>query len=1068
MSIESAEDEGRTPLQAAAGGSPTPLDVAAVRESLRGKRGPALWRSLDELAATPGFQNFLHREFPRQAAEWVESPDDGVSRRRFLQLSGASLALAGLTACTKQPLEHIVPYVKQPEEIVQGRPLYFATTFVLGGYGLGVLAESHQGRPTKIEGNPDHPASLGATDVFAQASVLDLYDPGRSQSITGLGRIRTWGDFVNEVAGPIRALRALGGEGIRFLTGRVTSPTLADQMKTLLAAYPKARWHRWEAGAPPYAHRAAVAAFGAPRETVYDLTKARVLFALDSDVLTRGPGSVRYARDFARGRQARGDRPAMSRLYSVESSPTNTGTLADHRLALPPVQVEALALALAAELGVAGASAPAAGSLPERAGAFVAALAKDLRANAGASAVIADGFASPAVQVLAHAINQELGNAGRTVLHLPPAEADPVDHPESIAALARDLDAGRVELLVVLDANPVYTAPADLDFGKAIQKARLRVHLGLHADETAELCQWHIPAAHPLESWSDARAFDGTASIAQPLIEPLYGGKSVHEVLAVFSDRIDATSYDVVHDYWTKRLPGPSEAAEGTFRKALHDGLVAGTATTASATTAIAGGAVAGAAAEIAGRTAAANPSWVPLMFRPDPTVDDGRFAGNAWLQELPKPLTKLTWDNALIVSPRTAERLKVGVEQVAKLTWRGREVRAPVWVQPGHADGCATLHLGYGRWRAGAVGTGTGSNAYALRTSDALAVLPGVGIVPTHGRAILASTQNHHLLESGAEEIPAATAAFASRRPVRTGTLAEFAANPNFLRSEGGPESEAREQAAMPPDQREAGMSMFPAYPYDGYKWGMAIDLSVCTGCSACVVACQAENNIPTVGKEQVLKQRAMHWLRIDRYFEGDLDDPLLHHQPVPCMQCENAPCEVVCPVAATTHSAEGLNDMVYNRCVGTRYCSNNCPYKVRRFNFLRYSNHDVPVLKMLQNPDVTVRMRGVMEKCTYCVQRINGAKIDAEVAGRTVRPGDVQTACQQACPTAAIVFGNLNDAGWEATRRRADPLNYSLLEELNTRPRTTYLAKLRNENPELAAAPAAVPEHGPGGRTT
>ncbi len=1022
-----------------------PLALAAIRERLAGRRGPELWRSLDEIAQTPEFQDWLHREFPRQASEWVEPPGDGVSRRRFLQLSGASLALAGLTACTKQPLERIVPYVKQPEEIVQGRPLYFATTFALGGYGMGLLAESHQGRPTKLEGNPDHPASLGATDVFAQATVLDLYDPGRSQSITGLGRIRTWGAFVNEVSAPIRALRALGGEGLRFLSGTVTSPTMAEQMRAILAAYPKARWHRWEAAAPPHAHAGALAAFGAPHETVYDLTKAKVILALGTDLLTAGPAAVRYSRDFARGRQVRVDRRAMNRLYAVESTPTNTGTLADHRLALSPTELDLFVLALAVELGVAPAAA-AAPALPERARAFAAAVAKDLRANAGAAVVAADGFSSPAVQVLAHAMNEALGNVGKTVFHLPPVEADPVDHGQSIAELTRDLNAGRVDMLVVFDSNPVYTAPADLDFRQAIQKARLRVHLGLYDDETAELCQWHIPAAHFLESWSDARAFDGTASIAQPLIEPLYGGKSAHELLAVFSDRIDASSYDVVHDYWTKQMGGGA-AGESAFRKALHDGLVPGTALapTPPGTAALAAGAAARAASELRAAAAAANPAWVPLLFRPDPTVYDGRFANNAWLQELPKPLTKLVWDNALVVSPRTAERLAVGVEQVVELTWHGAKVRAAVWVQPGHADGCATLSLGYGRWRAGAVGNGTGANAYVLRTGDALAMLPGVGIVPTHERAILASTQNHHLLESGADEIPTATAEFERRRPVRTATLAELVADPEFQKKEIAAEPDA---AAA-----EQGMSLFPPeWPYEGYRWAMAIDLSVCTGCSACVVACQAENNIPTVGKDQVLKQRAMHWLRIDRYFEGSLDDPLVHHQPVPCMQCENAPCEVVCPVAATTHSSEGLNDMVYNRCVGTRYCQNNCPYKVRRFNFLRYSNHDVPVLKLLENPDVTVRMRGVMEKCTYCVQRINGAKIDAEVAGRKVRPGDVQTACQQACPTTAIVFGDANDGGWEVTRRRAAPLNYALLEELNTRPRTTYLSKLRNENPELA----------------
>jgi MoCo/4Fe-4S cofactor protein with predicted Tat translocation signal len=1057
------ESEDRTPRESADSidrmGQSGSLDLDAVKDAvkvkLQGSQGPEMWRSLDELAGTPDFQEWLHREFPRQASEWVEPADDGVSRRAFLQLAGASLGLAGLTGCTKQPLERIVPYVRQPEEIVLGKPLYFASTHVQGGYGYGVLAESHTGRPTKIEGNPDHPASLGATDVFAQASVLDLYDPNRSQSIVNLGRIRTWGAFVNEASPLLKAQQALGGLGVRILTGTVTSPTFADQMRTILAQYPKARWHRFEPAAAYDEYLATVAAFGGPHDRIYDLTQAKVILSLDSDFLTQGPGSLRYSRDFSRARQVRAKRPTMNRLYAVESMPTSTGTLADHRLPLPPDEIAAFALALAAALGVA-AGAPAT-PLSPRAQQMVAAVAKDLSANPGASLVVADGYAPQAVQVLALAINEKLGNVGKTIRYIKPVEADPVDHLRSIEELVIDLNAGKVEALFVLGSNPVYSAPADLGFADAYQKARFRVHHGLYQDETAQLSEWHIPESHALETWGDARAFDGTASIIQPLIEPLYESKSAYELLGLFANQIDATAYDVVHAYWQKNLPAAALAGgiggdpEAAFRKALHDGVIPGTAEPAAATAAVNAGAVQQAAAMISG--AKTDPQAVTLLFRPDPTVWDGRYAGNPWLQELPKPMTKLVWDNALVLGPALARRLKLKIEDVVEVSAGGRKVKAAVWVQPGHADRCATLHLGYGRWSAGPVGNEHGVNSYALRTTAALWAVPGIGLKGTGDTFSLASTQNHHLLESGTDEIPTADREAMARRPVRTGTLGDFVKNPNLVHEKPG---EPKEEGTGTED-----LTLYPRYEYKGYAWGMAIDLNVCTGCSACVVACQSENNIPTVGKEQVLKQRAMHWLRIDRYFEGDLDDPAVHHQPIPCMQCENAPCELVCPVAATVHSAEGLNDMVYNRCVGTRYCSNNCPYKVRRFNFLRFSNHDVPVLKLRENPDVTVRMRGVMEKCTYCVQRINRAKIDTEVAGRTVVPGDIQTACQQACPTEAIVFGDNNNPAWVSTQRKADPLNYALLEELNTRPRTTYLAKLRNPNPELASAlTAKAPE--------
>jgi len=1040
--MDSVNSKGKCGAEAAPLPGPARLDLEEVRERLRANRGPEFWRSLDELAATPEFEDLLHREFPRHASEWT----DGVSRRGFLQLASASLALAGLTGCTRQAQEEIVPYVRQPEQIIPGKPLYFATALTLGGYALGVLAESHQGRPTKIEGNPDHPASLGATDVFAQASVLTLYDPERSQSILNAGRTGTWGGFVGEIGASLRALQALGGQGLRILTGTVTSPTLTAQIQELLRQFPQARWHRWEPAGRHQSFTAAARAFGRHLETRYDFTKARVILTLGADVLCEGPGGVRYAREFAQGRRVRANHKEMSRVYAVESVPATASTVADHRLQLPPAQVEAFTLALAQALGAAPAGGGQALTDPT-ARKWIQEVARDLNANRGASLVVADEYASPAAQVLVHAINQALGNEGSTVYHLEPLEADPVDQVSSIAELVRDMNAGQVELLLMLDGvNPVYTAPADLPFAEGLQKVPLRVHHGLYQDETSEFCQWHIPAAHELESWGDARSFDGTVSLIQPLIDPLYGGKSAHEVLGAFSNQPDATGYDIVRQYWGTRLAAGAGGFETAWRQSLHAGLIPAT-TAARTTAAVDGGAVAQAAGEVLAAVSRAQPGQITLLLRPDPTVWDGRFASNAWLQELPKPIVKLTWDNALMLAPKTAERLKVSFHETVEVSAGGRKLEAAVWILPGMAEDTALLTLGYGRKRAGN-GTGRGFNAYALRASNALWTAPGAQIRPLGGRYTLACTQNHHMIRGDeVNEDELASEQARERHVIRTGTLEEFRRDPDFL----------RKQREVPEK------SMYPEHPYTGHAWGMGIDLNVCTGCSSCVIACQSENNIPVVGKEQVLAGREMHWLRIDRYFAGDLDAPAIHHQPLPCMHCENAPCEVVCPVAATVHSDEGLNDMVYNRCVGTRYCSNNCPYKVRRFNFLRYSDKDTPVLELVNNPDVTVRMRGVMEKCTYCVQRIEQAKIESKVEHQPIPAAGekrLQTACQQACPTQAIVFGDLNGPEWEVRQWRDEPLNYGLLEELNTRPRTTYLAKLRNPNPALEPAEGA--EHG------
>jgi molybdopterin-containing oxidoreductase family iron-sulfur binding subunit len=1011
-----------------------------IRARLQGSRGASYWRSLDELAGTNAFRELLHREFPRHASEW----DGSLDRRRFVQLASASLALAGLAGCTRQPIEKIVPYVRQPEQLVPGKPLYFATVHAVGGYATGLLAESHNGRPTKLEGNPEHPASLGRSDVRAQAAVLDLYDPDRSQAVTHLGQIRTWGAFVDAIGPKVTALKALEGEGLRLLTGTVTSPTVAALVAELRAAMPKARWHQHEAAGRDHVRRGALAAFGKPVETRYDLSRADVVVALDSDFLTQGPGAVRYALDFARRRKvhdlAAARRDGMSRLYAVESGVTATGTVADHRLAVRPTEVAHFALALAARLGVAGSAAPPFFADGERAE-WVDAVAEDLQAHRGRCLVLAGDEVDAEVHTLLHAVNAALGNAGTTVIYTEPVEAEPVDQAASLAELVADARAGAVDTLVILGANPVYDAPADVDLAAALAEVPLSVHLGSHVDETAGHCHWHLPEAHQLETWTDARAFDGTTSIGQPLIEPLYGGKTAAEVLAVFLGRT-LNAHELLREHWQTAWQTTGADFETRWRRALHDGLVADSAA-APAQASVDAGAAGAAAAAIAGWTS----GELELAFRPDPHLFDGRFANNGWLQECPRPITKLTWENALLMSPATARGLGLGdltadgdqylPTPVVELTVDGRGLEIPVWVVPGHADGALTLHLGYGRDFAGRVAAGAGVNACAVRAAAApWRVAQGVAVRALGRRYRLASTQDHHSMEG---------------RHIVLGDRFD-----NYLE---------HPEAYKPHLHVDPSLTLMPEdeFVYDGNNWGMSVDLTACTGCNACVVACQAENNVPVVGKDQVAKGREMHWIRIDRYYQGvdaDRVEAVLH-QPVLCMHCEQAPCEVVCPVAATVHSADGLNDMIYNRCVGTRYCSNNCPYKVRRFNFLLYQDWETPSLQLGRNPDVTVRSRGVMEKCTYCVQRISRARIAAKMEDREIRDGEVVTACQQACPSDALVFGDMNDPGSAVARAKASPLDYSLLEELGTRPHTTFLARIRNPNPKLEP-PRQRPDHG------
>jgi MoCo/4Fe-4S cofactor protein with predicted Tat translocation signal len=990
------------------------LDLKAIREKLQQSGGPQYWRSLDAVADTPEFQEFLHREFPSNASEWT----DPVGRRSFLKLMSASMALAGVSACTVQPTELIVPYVRQPEEEVPGKPLFFATAMTLGGSATGLLVESHEGRPTKIEGNPDHPGSLGATDVYAQGSVLTLYDPDRSQSIVQLGEIRPWSAFVTSIKSALQGQAAAKGAGLRILTETVASPTMAAQLQQTLAGYPEAKWIQWEALPRDHARAGGRLAFGDYVEPQYDFTKADVVVSLDADFLSAdGPANLRAIRQFSsRRRIVDAGEPSMNRLYVVEAAHSVTGGKSDHRVPLKASEIDAFARALASRVGVGGVS----GRAPAGTEAVLDAIATDLAAARGRSIVVAGDAQPPSVHALAHAMNEALGNGGQTVVYTQTPEAAPSDQLADLKALVSDIDAGRVQMLLILgESNPVLTAPADLKFGEAMNKVGLRVHSGLFLDETATLCHWHVPGTHYLEAWSDARTVDGTVSIVQPLIQPMYGGKSAHEVLATLSETPDKSGYDIVREFWMRQPQGSGDPAafERGWRRWLHDGVVPDTAFQPRRVTL---------AADLVGRLGA--PAAAPAMevnFRRDPTIYDGRFANNGWLQEMPKPMTKLTWDNAALIAPRTAEKLGVDNGDVVEVRHEGRQLRVPVWITPGHAADSLTIPVGYGRSRAGRVGNGTGFNAFRLRGSTA----PHFGSAEASATGDdyqLVSTQDHWTLED--------------RNAVRSARLEEFRANPAFAHG-------------MEHLKIDKGITLMPTYEYKGYRWGMAIDMNACTGCGACVVACVAENNIPVVGKEQVSRNREMHWLRVDRYYAGDLDNPDVYFQPMPCQQCENAPCEVVCPVAATVHSDEGLNDMVYNRCVGTRYCSNNCPYKVRRFNFLLYQDWNTPQFKLQRNPDVTVRSRGVMEKCTYCVQRINAARIQSKREERAIRDGEVLTACQAVCPAEAIVFGDINDPNSKVAKLKQSPLNYSVLADLNTNPRTTYLAAIRN--PSAAPLP-------------
>ena len=1005
---------------------PAPMTLEQVREKLKNVRGKRYWRSVDELANTPEFQAAVEKEFPGSPHGW----GDEVSRRGFLKFMGASAALAGLAGCTKQPDEPIYPYIKAPEDLILGKPMYFATAhpFVTGAVPL--LVKTDQFRPIKIDGNPEHPYNQGSSDPFTQATLLDLYDPDRSQHVTYRGENREWAEFAVELRNKVISTK--DGTGIYFLSETITSPTLARQWREVQAKYPNAKLVQYD---PAIAGTALASGLNVQ----YDLADADVIVSLDADFLSGAgfPGFHQLVRQYAERRKSP---EKLNRLYAIESTPTTTGLKAEHRLGLRASEIPAFAAELAKAIGIEVLPVPSVAWTDEQKK-FLAALAKDLKAHPGKCVVIPGLYQDPTVANHALVINEVLGNSGKTVSYPARLSALSSNQTAELKSLVADLNAGKVDWLVILNANPVYNAPADLNFAAAFEKAKMTAHLGSHVDETGQNAQWHIPAAHFLESWSDARAYDGTVSIVQPMIDPLYGGKTAHHFFQALLDEPGLSPYEAVRETWKPVIKGDFETG---WRKALHQGWVEGTADLSDITFSVLQPGVSWPA------PAPSPKDSLEIIFRPDPNVYDGRWANVGWLQELPKPVTNLSWDNAALVSGATLTKYGLEEDDIVELTVNGRKVNAPVIVVPGHPDNSVTVHFGYGRSFAGRVGSGAGFNAYLIRTSDAPFYTVG-SMKKVEGKWGLAVTKSHFQDhrpklfggQGNGNNSLEADEAISERGIIRYATLDEYKADPGFAN-----EGETHTTT-------DKSNTLFPNWEYKDNAWGMSIDMNSCTGCNACIIGCYAENNIAVVGKQQVRIGRNMQWLRIDTYFEGDLAAPRAHFQPMACQHCENAPCEQVCPVGATVHTPEGLNAMVYNRCVGTRYCSNNCPYKVRRFNFLLYSDFETESLKLMRNPDLTVRSRGVMEKCSYCLQRISAAKIEADKENRAIRDGEVVTACQQACPAQAISFGNINDKQSKVAKLQADERSYQVLADLNTRPRTKYVAAVLNLNPELQARP-------------
>jgi molybdopterin-containing oxidoreductase family iron-sulfur binding subunit len=993
-----------------------------------------------------------------------------LSRRGLLGAMAATMALAGAEGC-RRPVERIVPYTRMPEDVIPGLPAHYATVLARRGDAVGLIVESHEGRPTKIEGNGSHPSSLGAVDLITQATILELYDPERSAAPLRQGRPATWADFDAELATRLARLERDGGDRLRVLVPPTVSPSVRRMREALVRRFPRTRVHAWTPVDDGNARQGIRLAFGVPLDTVYGYDRARVILSLDCDFLQTESGSVRASKMFASGRRTRDPRDTMNRLYAVEPSRTTTGANADHRLRLPASRVEQYAYALIAELSKRGvafeelrdvvAGQSAVEGVPAK---WLAAVADDLVLNKGQALVVVGARQPPVVHALGQAINVGLGATNHTVLYVPPAEGEEADRLADIGDLVAAISAGLVDTLFILGGNPVYDAPSDLGFAENLTKVPVTVHASLFVDETSERCTWHLPLAHEFESWGDARSLDGTVSIQQPLLAPLYSGRSVIELLAFLGNAGERSGHDIVQRtdrLATWALSGLSDCPDfdasgravcrersgralvvraAEFENGWNRALATGISQRAPATVyppALRYAEIARVLRARASRGVVGPDNW-EVTFAPCPKMFDGRYANNTWLQELPDPVTKLVWDNAAMVSAKTAKELGVVSGDRLRIEVEGRSAVVAAWIAPGQADYSIALTLGWGRWRAGRIGNLRGFNVYPLRTANALGFAVGARVVKVGGEPYFFARTQEHDSPEGRPIVPEAT-------------LSEYRERGNFA------EQEAPPLRSLPLwQQQDYGA---------GHQWGMAIDLSACTGCSACVVACTAENNVPVVGKLEVWRGREMHWIRIDRYYVerpelgATSDEALVVHEPVMCVHCEEAPCENVCPVNATVHGPEGLNEMAYNRCIGTRYCANNCPYKVRRFNYLNWHNdsvwretHGLPeTLQMQQNPNVTVRFRGVMEKCTYCVQRIQSVKLAAKREDRPVRDREIRTACQQTCPSDAIVFGDVNDPGSEVSIVSRVDRRFALLGELGTRPRTTYLGKVRNPNPEM-----------------
>jgi molybdopterin-containing oxidoreductase family iron-sulfur binding subunit len=1004
---------------------------------------PTYWRSLGEWAGDPDLLERLRHEFVDREPEAPSAPE----RRRFMQLMSASLAF-GAAGCRWKE-DKLMPLVQNPEGRAPGTASYYNTSMELQGHAVGLRVKSFEGRPIKIEGNPAHQDSLGAANAFHQASILELYDPDRSRTPVQNHKPATLDAFFEFARKHFGDLITRRGEGLRILAGRTSSPSIKDMRSRLGALFPLSKWVDYEPVSDVNVRAGAVLAFGSVHRTHYAFDKAKVIVSLDADFLGLESNMVANSRAFAAGRQPESGK--MSRLYVVESGLTVTGSVADHRLAVRAASVKALVVALDAQLSAllappaelgAAQPAPAAAVLQDPAvQKFVSALVKDLAANPGASLVVVGSDQPAEVHAIAHRLNAILKNVPTTVSYSELDSLDTRTDDQGIRLLAEEIAGNKVNTLLCFESNPVFTSPGDLDFGALVGKVKTTIHFGRYFDETAAVCGWHVPASHYLETWGDARGWDGTVSLIQPLIAPLHSSLSPLELLAALIRDSESKALGIV-----RRSHATVIRDDRSWRAAVHDGMIGGTAS-ARVSPELRALAPVGFRDDELGGLDAEN-GKLELRLRLDNRLFDGRFANNGWLMELPDPITKLTWDNAVLLSPVTANKLGIKDGMLVELAFGDRRVVAPVLLVPGQALGTAQLALGYGRTHAGVVAGNTqgqgdlqvpavGVNAYKMRGPDLWHFASGLTLKKTGDTYPLATTQDKHGID------PIGREGTQDRLPliVREGTLNKYQEEPDF----------AQHLVHHPPL-----LSLWEEpHQYDGHRWGMAVDLNKCTGCSACVVACQSENNIPVVGKDRVLMGREMHWMRIDRYFKGHPDQPTVSNQPVMCMHCEHAPCEQVCPVGATMHNSEGLNDMTYNRCIGTRYCSNNCPYKVRRFNYFNF-HEDMKqernqVKGMVFNPEVTVRSRGVMEKCTYCVQRINLTKIDARNNNREIKDGDIVTACQQTCPTGAIVFGDLNDKQSQVAQLQNRPRSYALLEELNVRPRTQYLALIRNPNPEL-----------------